>query len=86
MWVTKWIDNSYNSAEVFAPGYCNCVFRKDHCGGADSVFICIKDTLHISVIPSLDTGAEIKIDILEGNPAHCSCGNYNMNSVLPGYS
>ena len=34
------IDNSYNSVEVFPPGY--CVFRKDHCEGAGGVFICIK--------------------------------------------
>ena len=63
------IDNSYSSAEVFPPGY--CVFRKDHCEGAGGVFICIKENLSASAIPSLDTDAEIiwaKIDISKRNP------------------
>ena len=63
------IDNSYSSAEVFLPGY--CVFRKDRCEGAGGVFICIKENLSASAIPSLDTDAEIiwaKIDISKRNP------------------
>ena len=63
------IDNSYSSTEVFPPGY--CVLRKDHCEGAGGVFICIKENLSASAIPSLDTDAEIiwaKIDISKRNP------------------
>ena len=58
-----------SSAEVFPPGY--CVFREDHCEGAGGVFICIKENLSASAIPSLDTDAEIiwaKIDISKTNP------------------
>ena len=63
------IDDSYNSVEVFPSGY--CIFRKDRCEGAGGVFICIKETLSASAIPSLDTDAEIvwaKIDVPKGNP------------------
>ena len=63
------IANSYSSTEVFPPGY--CVFRKDHCEGAGGVFICIKENLSASAIPSLDTDAKIigaRIDISKRNP------------------
>ena len=54
---------------IFPPSY--CVFRKDRCEGAGGVFICIKENLSASAIPSLNTDAEIigaKIDISKRNP------------------
>ena len=63
------IDQSYSSTEVFPAGY--CVLRKDCYNGAGGVFICVKDTLSMSAVPSLDTSAELvwaKISLPNKNP------------------
>ena len=76
------IDNSYSSAKVFPPGY--RVFRKDRYVGAGGIFICIKENLSASSIPSLDTDAEIiwaKIDISKRNPIFI-CSFYRPPSNL----
>ena len=51
------LDQSYSSTEVFPDGY--YVLRKDRCDGAGGVFVCVKDTLSMSAVPSLDTCAEL---------------------------